>query len=96
MTAKQRKSLSVSAENLQDILNQLDLLGLEEVANELKDIADKNQEKYDNLSEGLQQTERGQEMESAANDLSEAADELRGIDEKIQNALNLGSEKITV
>lgn len=45
-----------------------------DLAEELRTLADAEQEKFDNLPEGLQQSEMGQNIESAANALSEIAD----------------------
>lgn len=47
-----------------------------------QDTANDEREKFDNLSEGLQQAENGQNMEAAADALDSAVQELEGIDLK--------------
>lgn len=64
MNQKQRDSLNA-------------LIGkLEEIKSEVETAQNEEQEKFDNLSEGLQQSERGQAMEQAANDLEEVVSAL--------------------
>ena len=49
-----------------------DFIGkLEEIKAVIEDEQQQEQEKFDNMTEGLQQTERGQACEQAANDLEE-------------------------
>lgn len=43
---------------------------------EVAKMQEEEQEKYDNLSEGLQQTENGESLEVASNILENAADDL--------------------
>lgn len=50
---------------------------LGEIQGELERLRDDEQEKFDNLLEGLQQTESGQQMEAAAGSLGEAAEHLQ-------------------
>ena len=45
---------------------------LEEIKGRINEIQEEERECFDNLSEGLQQTERGQGYEAAAESLSEA------------------------
>lgn len=52
---------------------------LEEVFSDLETMSSDEQEKFDNLTEGLQATEKGQEMEQAASTLSDQAYSLRDI-----------------
>lgn len=47
---------------------------LETHGEELRSLADAEQEKFDNLNEGLQASEQGQAYEAAAEALGEAAD----------------------
>jgi hypothetical protein len=46
----------------------------------IQECASEEREGFDNLSEGLQATERGQSMEAAADSLDEAVGELEGLD----------------
>ena len=68
MNAKDRKEVS-------ELMTQLESLKLksEDIGTRLTELADAEQEKYDNMSEGLQASEQGQSIESAASALSEAA-----------------------
>lgn len=61
MNAAQRKRLDEMYDTLDQIKSDLESMGEEE------------REKFDNLTEGLQSSERGQNLESAANALEEAA-----------------------
>lgn len=47
----------------------------ENVGTELRELADREQEKFDNMNESLQGSERGQAIESAAQNLDSAASE---------------------
>jgi hypothetical protein len=51
----------------------------------LEDIKNENQDSFDNLSEGLQQTDKGQEMEQAISDLDEAISALQEADNYLSN-----------
>jgi hypothetical protein len=46
---------------------------VESIGSEIRDLADAEQEKFDNMSEGLQQGEQGQAIEAAAGELDEIA-----------------------
>lgn len=55
----------------------------------LEEIANEEQDKFDNLSEGLQAAERGQAMEQAASTLQDAVsslDEALGMIEEVKDA----------
>ena len=47
-----------------------------DLAEQLGSLRDGEQEKFDNLNESLQQSERGQAFENAANEIGEMADSL--------------------
>lgn len=49
---------------------------IEEIGNDLRGLADAEQEKFDNMPENLRQGEKGEAMETAASALTEAADAL--------------------
>lgn len=75
MNKKDRKQIEKARQMIQDAKEILEV------------IKDQELEKYDNLSEGLQQSERGQAFEAHANTLEEivgnletAADELNDIE----------------
>lgn len=75
MNAAQRKLLEKWSAALEDAHNALDELQQEE------------QDKYDNLSEGLQASERGQAMEAAANALAEAVSSIEDAMGSIEEAM---------
>jgi hypothetical protein len=69
MNAQDRKRVS-------EIVSALEGLKAEIVTQgeALRELADAEQEKFDNMTEGLQQGEKGQAIEAAADALGEAAD----------------------
>lgn len=60
---------------------------LEGLKDRLNDMAEDEQSKFDNMSEGLQGSEKGQAIEQAASDLSEAHDSVESAIEKIEEVL---------
>jgi hypothetical protein len=74
VNAATRKALLALRERIEVIQGQAS-----DLTEELRPFGEAEQEKYDNLSEGLQASERGQQYESAASSLSEAADALEDI-----------------
>lgn len=70
MNKQQRKKLS-------DMLDEI-----AGYVSTLEEMAEEEQEKYDNMPEGLQDSERGQTIQEAADNLQQAADDLQNwIDE---------------
>ena len=69
MNALDRKNVEKIASELDDLKEKLS-----EIGGRLRDLADAEQEKFDNMSDGLQGSERGQAIESAASALGSAAD----------------------
>lgn len=65
---------------IQAILDEIDTL-----RSSLSDIADEEQEAFDNLPEGLQGAERGQAIESCAEGLQEAVDSLQEAVDRLTN-----------
>lgn len=51
----------------------------------LEEIRDENQDSYDNLPEGLQQAEKGQDMQQAIDWLDEAVNALEECDSALSN-----------
>ncbi|MFU1569320.1 hypothetical protein [Aeromonas veronii] len=68
MNARDRKAVARLIEKLTELRSQCEV-----IAEELTELADMEQEKYDNMSEGLQASERGQAIMEAAENLSNAA-----------------------
>ena len=56
---------------------------LEEALSVIEDLAEAEQEKFDNMTEGLQQGERGQAIEQAAASLSDAQSDIEAALEKL-------------
>lgn len=69
MNAKDRKNVCSLLATLEALKAQVETIGAE-----LREIADAEQDKFDNLSEGLQGSDMGQAIEDAARGLSDAAD----------------------
>ena len=81
MNAADRKAVSDEVSKLEEMKSDISMIG-----EALRELADAEQEKYDNLSEGLQASEKGQAIQTAAEALDEAASEC---DEgNIQSALD--------
>jgi hypothetical protein len=70
MNKAQRKALD-------SIIYDIEALDLSSVEANLQEQQEAEQEKFDNLSEGLQQSEMGQTIEAAANALEEALDAIQ-------------------
>lgn len=64
---------------------QKDLLNLQQ---ELEDIRDDEQAKFDNLSEGLQASEKGEKLQQAADNSQEAIDSLDSASASVQEAID--------
>jgi len=86
MNAANRKQLA-------DLVTKLEALkaSAEDLGNELRDLADAEQEKFENLAEGLQSSEQGEALESAASYLGEGADALEdaNLNEALEALANL-------
>jgi hypothetical protein len=65
MNKQQRKKLS-------DMLDEI-----AGYVSTLEEMAEEEQEKYDNMPDGLQDSERGQAIQEAADNLQQAADDLQ-------------------
>jgi hypothetical protein len=74
MNAKQRKTLDDCASQIGAIVSQVG------------EIAEAEEEKFDNLSEGLQQAESGQKIETAKDALIEAVQNLEEALAKVEEA----------
>lgn len=81
MNAQDRKAVSELVSKLEGLKAEAETLG-----ESLRSLADAEQEKFDNMSEGLQGADKGQAIEQAASDLSSAADSLESGD--LQGALD--------
>lgn len=79
MNADRRKKLNA----LQDLLQQTGLStamdNLKAIRDDLEGVRDEEQEAFDNLPEGLQSAERGQDMEATIEALTEAFETLEGL-----------------
>lgn len=63
-----------------DLTNELDIL-----LDTLTDIRDEEQEAFDNMPEGLQDSERGQDIQDAIGTLDSSVDELGSIVDETRN-----------
>lgn len=68
MNQAQRKIVADKLQQLIGLKEQIEAIG-----SELRTLADEEQEKFDNMPEGLQASENGQAIETAAQALDEAA-----------------------
>lgn len=68
MNKADREQVAALAAKLEDLKSQVISIG-----EELRTLADAEQEKYDNMPEGLQAGDQGQAIETAASALDEAA-----------------------
>ena len=69
MNAQDRKAISGLVSELEALRSQV-----EDVGARLRELADAEQDKFDNMNEGLQAADNGQAIEEAASNLSDAAD----------------------
>jgi len=58
---------------------------LEQAINDLETIRDEEQESYDNLPEGLQQSDRGMSAEQAVSELEDALSNLESARDSLDN-----------
>ena len=77
MNKQQRKRLNELIEHVEGIVTELDEMAQEE------------QEKYDNMPEGLQESERGEALQDAADNLQQAHDDLENWCDEIRDNLEL-------
>ena len=79
MNNKRRKIISKAIEQLEEMEKNrhIDYQAISDLWDTIEEVAEEEQQSFDNLSEGLQETERGKDMEYAANLLNKAADYLR-------------------
>jgi len=83
MDAKTRKTLAVILSLLEEAQQRLG----DESMSEVRDAAEAEQEKFDNMSAGLQASENGQRIETAASALSSAADEIEAATNSLDEAI---------
>lgn len=90
MNANDRKRIT-------KLIEELELFNgkLEDIKNQIEELRDAEQEKFDNMSDGLQQSDRGQAIEASASYLDEAfgnAEEAFSLIESVVESLNTASE----
>lgn len=71
MNKNDRKQVAAIVSKLEELKSQM-----EELTSQLETLAEAEQEKYDNMSEGLQNSERGEALQESANVLAVAKDAL--------------------
>ena len=91
MNKQNRKDLIKMSEKIYDLVSQIDNL-----REELADLATEEESKYDNLNEGLQESEMGQRLQEGYETLQDLADRLEyavsdiyTITEEIESATEL-------
>jgi len=82
MNAQDRKAVSGIVSELEALRSEMEALRsqVEDIGTRLRELADAEQDKFDNLSEGLQSSDNGQAIEEAASNLSDAADAAESCD----------------
>lgn len=75
MNAQRRKALKAVITKLED----LDSLR-QEIKEELEDVMDEEQESFDNMPEGLQESDRGQQMQEYISTIEGVIDDLSDMD----------------
>lgn len=75
----------MNAENRKSLQKAIDLLN--EAKEIIEQIGEGEQEKFDNLSEGLQQTTRNQRMEEVASNLSDATSNIDDVIYEVERAM---------
>lgn len=83
MNNKRRKIISKAIEQLEEMEKNrhIDYQTISDIWDTIEEVAEEEQESFDNLSEGLQETERGKIMEYAANMLQVGVDRLNRVSE---------------
>lgn len=69
-------------------LNRIVEGGIEDLVSDLEALKDEEREAYDNMPEGLQQSERGQNAEEAAGYLETAHDALSSLQDSLNEAID--------
>lgn len=59
---------------------------LDDIITQIEELKDEEQEAYDNLPEGLQQTERGDKMQTAIETMEEAISAIGDVQQTIEEA----------
>lgn len=75
MNAQRRKALKAVITKLED----MDSLR-QEIKEELEDVMDEEQESFDNMPEGLQESDRGQQMQEYISTIEGVIDDLSNMD----------------
>jgi prefoldin subunit 5 len=83
MNAKDRKEATALVERLRKLMSDLD-----EIKPEVETLAEEEQSKFDNMTEGLQQGERGQRISENADNLSTASSSLESAYSEIESAID--------
>lgn len=83
MNKQDRKTVADAIAKLNSLREEMD-----DVATTIRELSETEQGKFDNMSEGLQQGDTGQAIETAANDLADAASSLE------EGDLGQGIEKL--
>jgi hypothetical protein len=88
MNNQDRKQLASLKERMADLIAKLESLHEDATA-----LADAEQEKFDNMSEGLACSEKGVAIETAANNLAELAAAVESAKDSLQEAADMEVEE---
>jgi hypothetical protein len=98
MNNERRKTLEGALQELGKAKDELGKISWSEISDLLasaktaiEETKDEEQEAFDNMTEGLQQTERGQRMDEVANQLDGAVSNVSDILQKLDEAQSIGS-----
>ncbi|CAB4186564.1 hypothetical protein UFOVP1329_30 [uncultured Caudovirales phage] len=83
MNAATRKTINEMISDLEGLKVQV-----AEIATQIEDLAGEEREKFDNLTEGLQQAESGQAIEQAAQNLESAASAAGSLDSEFDSLIS--------
>lgn len=88
MNNQRRKALKALRLQLEAVHAALSNFDLEQIASDLTDLRDEEQESFDNMPEGLQQGDRGQASSDAIDQLEGAISHLETVQEALQELEN--------
>ena len=82
MNNNRRKTLKSLIKQLEEVYEKFENLksDCEEISQAISDIRNEEEEAYDNLPEGIQESERGERMQEVIEHLESAIDEIDNVD----------------
>lgn len=83
MNAATRKTIKKMISDLEGLRGHI-----EDLSSQIEDLANEEREKFDNLTEGLQQAESGQAIEQAADNLDSAFSAAESLDNEFDSLIS--------